>query len=188
MSMRKILDPDAPVDWPRPPIDKFPHTVVDQPHLSAEFTYGDDRVRGWTVYSNAKGDGRLKYNFEVIFNLDDSVRETLITLSNDDEGFDPLRPNWTGKETLNGLQPQWRKDLRQHVERVAVYLRGRNRVENAWLLAQFETIRAARRIPITNRKGGIVGFRAQHDAGWLITQYGGRQARAQRLLLPSSSS
>jgi hypothetical protein len=182
MTTRKpILDPNAPVQWPPRPIDAFPCQEIDRPpHLYVGAAWGDDRAHGWTLYSNARGDEELKYYFEVEFNPDDSARRILITLSDDKDAFEPLRRSWTGKETLGGLRPQWRKELRERIERAAVYLRKRNRVETAWLIEQFQTIPAARREPIKNKRGETIGVLGRHDAGWLISQRGKRTS-AERL-------
>lgn len=177
-------------DFPPPPVDVFPHVILDRPWVRARFVRPYpyvpplfDKVRGWWRDNTRAGDPK-RYPFEVTFvGGVPHPRISTYDLSRDDlhEDFD-FRDD-TGRK-IAGLPDCTRKDLHFRAILAARDLRDRALAQQQWLDDLFET---ARRVNIVDRGTGKppVGppkdFAVHH--GWLITRQdypGGKWTHADR--------
>jgi hypothetical protein len=130
------------IDFPQPPVDRFPDATIERPNLKARYDVNANRVEGWMLARTVKGDVR-EYTFEVVF--DGSVPRPKVSVAS--------HPNaLTWGEQITGLPKDSRKDLRDYARRIGVHLRDLGLDQQQWLLEQFETV--AQLADVVSRRDG----------------------------------
>lgn len=153
------------IDFPPPPIDRFPDATIERPDLKAHYDVNANRVEGRMLARTVKGDVR-EYTFEVVF--DGTVPRPKVSVAS--------HPNaLTWGEQITGLHKDSRKDLRDYARRIGVHLRDLGLDQQQWLLEQFETV--AQAAAVVSRRDGTPPTTSLHrrstyatHRGWLITR------------------
>jgi hypothetical protein len=158
------------IDFPSPPIDRFPEATIKRPWLKASYDLGLNAASGRMLARTVKG-GIREYRFEVAFS--GGVPRPTVSAGDapnaDDFGNRDGNP---GFREITGLPKGSREDLLDCVRRIGAHLRDLALEQQQWLLEQFETV--AQPAVVSRRDGGALTKTSQlrstyaTHGGWLI--------------------
>jgi hypothetical protein len=159
------------MNFPEPPIDTFPHAVIDLPYFKTRaLTWPFEEVRGSMLADKTDGSGMRWYQFEIEFNSA-TGRWRAAKVSPGDASNSQSFDNRGGRgREITGFDTSVRPRLKERAKMAAEKMRTETLEQREWLLDLFKT---AQPVNVVSRQTGKPPNSTREYAvhsGWLIVR------------------